>query len=160
MFGSPETTPGGNALKFYASVRLDVRRIGALKDGDSVCGNRVRIRVVKNKVAPPFRDVELEIIYGHGISRAGEILDIGLEQGVVEKSGSWYSMSGTRLGQGREQARAWLDARPALMSKLHELLLCEAPDLSALGSPEQWDTHSPETKQEEAKRASAKKKAA
>jgi len=112
MFGSPETTTGGNALKFYASVRLDIRRIGALKQGDQVIGNRTRVKVVKNKVAPPFREVEFDILYGQGVSKEGELLDLGSENGIVEKSGSWYSYGGDRIGQGRENARDFLREHP------------------------------------------------
>jgi recombination protein RecA len=110
MFGNPETTTGGNALKFYASVRLDIRRIGAIKDRDEVVGNQTRVKVVKNKVAPPFRQVEFDIMYGHGISKSGELLDLGLKAGVVEKSGAWFSYNGERIGQGRENAKQYLEA--------------------------------------------------
>jgi recombination protein RecA len=110
MFGNPETTTGGNALKFYASVRLDIRRIGAIKDHDEVVGNQTRVKVVKNKVAPPFKQVEFDIMYGQGISKSGELLDLGVKAGIVEKSGSWFSYDGTRIGQGREAAKAYLEA--------------------------------------------------
>jgi recombination protein RecA len=109
MFGNPETTTGGNALKFYASVRLDIRRIGAIKDKDEVVGNQTRVKVVKNKVAPPFRQVEFDIMYGHGISKSGELLDLGVKAGVVEKSGAWFSYDGQRIGQGRENAKHYLE---------------------------------------------------
>jgi len=122
MFGSPETTTGGNALKFYASVRLDIRRIGALKQGNEVCGNRTRVKVVKNKLAPPFRTVEFEIRYGTGICRATEILDAALDAGLVDKSGSWFSYGERRLGQGREAARESLQGEPALCQELLERL--------------------------------------
>ena len=112
MFGSPETTTGGNALKFYASVRLDIRRIGALKDRDEVIGNQTRVKVVKNKVAPPFREVEFDILYGEGISKTGELLDLGVKGGIIEKSGSWYSHDSQRIGQGRENARRFLLDNP------------------------------------------------
>jgi recombination protein RecA len=112
MFGNPETTTGGNALKFYASVRLDIRRIGAIKSGDEVVGNMTRVKVVKNKVAPPFREAEFEIMYGTGISREGEIIELGVQQGLIEKSGSWYSYNGERIGQGKENVRTFLQQNP------------------------------------------------
>jgi recombination protein RecA len=112
MFGSPETTTGGNALKFYASVRLDIRRIGAIKDRDEVVGNQTRVKVVKNKVAPPFKQVEFDIMYGEGISKVGELVDLGVKAGVVEKSGAWFSYNGERIGQGRENAKNFLRANP------------------------------------------------
>jgi len=112
MFGSPETTTGGNALKFYASVRLDIRRIGAIKNGEEVTGNQTRVKVVKNKVAPPFREAEFEIMYGLGISREGEIIDLGSENGIIEKSGAWYSYKGERIGQGKENVRVFLKEHP------------------------------------------------
>jgi recombination protein RecA len=118
MFGSPETTTGGNALKFYSSVRLDIRRIGAIKKGDEVVGNETRVKVVKNKVAPPVRQAEFEILYGHGISREGEIIDLGVAQGIVEKSGSWYSYGGDRIGQGKENAREFLIENPAIADEI------------------------------------------
>jgi recombination protein RecA len=118
MFGNPETTTGGNALKFYASVRLDIRRIGALKNGEEVIGNQTRVKVVKNKVAPPFREAEFEILYGQGISRNGEIIDIGVAQGFVEKSGSWFSYNGERIGQGKENARTFLDQHPDIAREI------------------------------------------
>ena len=126
MFGSPETTTGGNALKFYASVRLDIRRIGALKDGDRVVGNRTRIKVVKNKLAAPFREVELDLAYGHGISIAGEVVDLGVEAGIVEKSGAWLSVGGERLGNGREAACQHLVQHPELIARLRRELLVRA----------------------------------
>ncbi len=113
MFGSPETTTGGNALKFYASVRLDIRRIGAIKDREEVVGNTTRVKVVKNKVAPPFKEVEFDIMYGEGISKTGELLDLGVKAGVVEKSGSWFSYGDERIGQGRENAKTFLKEHPA-----------------------------------------------
>jgi recombination protein RecA len=108
MFGNPETTTGGNALKFYSSVRLDIRRIGAIKKGDEVIGNDTQVKVVKNKVAPPFKKVTFEVLYGEGISREGELIDLGVEQGLIEKSGAWYSRGGERIGQGKDNARTWL----------------------------------------------------
>src|SRR5919106_1807677 len=116
MFGSPETTTGGNALKFYSSVRLDIRRIGALKDGDNVVGGRTRVKVVKNKLAPPFKEAEFDILYGTGISRDGEVVDLGSELGIVEKSGAWYSYGGERIGQGREAAKQFLKEHPEIAS--------------------------------------------
>jgi recombination protein RecA len=118
MFGNPDTTTGGNALKFYASVRLDIRRIGALKNGEEVIGNQTRVKVVKNKVAPPFREAEFEILYGAGISRNGEVIDIGVAQGFVEKSGSWFSYNGERIGQGKENARTFLDQHPEIAREI------------------------------------------
>jgi recombination protein RecA len=112
MFGNPETTTGGNALKFYASVRLDIRRIGAIKNGEEVVGNQTRVKVVKNKVAPPFREAEFEIMYGAGISREGEIIDLGSEHGIIEKSGAWYSYKGERIGQGKDNTRTFLKEHP------------------------------------------------
>ncbi|MFU8817809.1 MAG: recombinase RecA [Pseudomonadales bacterium] len=114
MFGSPETTTGGNALKFYSSVRLDIRRIGAVKEGDEVVGNETRVKVVKNKVAPPFRQTEFQILYGQGINRMGEVLDLGVQQGLVEKSGAWYAYKGDRIGQGRKNAGEFLAANPEI----------------------------------------------
>ena len=118
MFGSPETTTGGNALKFYASVRLDIRRIGAVKDRDEVVGNTTRVKVVKNKVAPPFKEVEFDIMYGEGISKVGELIDLGVKAGVIEKSGSWYSWGDERIGQGRENAKAFLKANPTVANEI------------------------------------------
>ncbi|HCS23848.1 MAG TPA: recombinase RecA [Rhodospirillaceae bacterium] len=118
MFGNPETTTGGNALKFYASVRLDIRRIGALKDKETIVGNQTRVKVVKNKMAPPFRQVEFDIMYGEGISRTGEVLDLGVNAGIVEKSGAWFAFDGERIGQGRENARKYLKDNPEVMSKI------------------------------------------
>jgi recombination protein RecA len=120
MFGNPETTSGGNALKFYSSVRLDVRRIAAIKDGDEVVGNRTRVKVVKNKVAPPFRQAEFDILYNQGISVEGDLLDIGVEEGLVEKSGAWYSYEGERIGQGRENARRFMKENPDVKEHLAE----------------------------------------
>jgi len=120
MFGSPETTTGGHALKFYASVRLDIRRIGAIKDRDEVVGNTTRVKVVKNKVAPPFKQVEFDIMYGEGISKTGELLDIGVKAGVVEKSGAWYSFADERIGQGRENAKTFLRANPSVAHQIED----------------------------------------
>jgi len=122
MFGNPETTTGGNALKFYASVRLDIRRIGAIKNGEEVVGNQTRVKVVKNKVAPPFREAEFEIMYGLGISREGEIIDMGSAQGIIEKSGSWYSYNGERIGQGKDNARDFLKSHPDISKEIENLV--------------------------------------
>lgn len=122
MFGNPETTTGGNALKFYASVRLDIRRIGSLKDGDEVKGNQVRVKVVKNKVAPPFRKVEFDLMFGEGISRTGEIVDLGVEHNIVKKSGSWFSYNDTKLGQGRDAAKQCIGDNPELAEELEGLI--------------------------------------
>jgi recombination protein RecA len=118
MFGSPETTSGGNALKFYASVRLDIRRIGVIKERDELIGNQTRVKIVKNKVAPPFKEVEFDIMYGGGISRTGELVDLGAKAGIVEKSGSWYSFDSERIGQGRENAKAYLKEHPELAERI------------------------------------------
>ena len=126
MFGSPETTTGGNALKFYASMRLDIRRIGALKDGTGVVGNRTRVKVVKNKMAAPFKQVEFDICYGHGISRAGEIVDLGVEAGLIDKSGSWYAYKGDRLGQGRDAARQHLLEHQEKLRELRDAIVAAA----------------------------------
>jgi recombination protein RecA len=126
MFGNPETTTGGNALKFYASVRLDVRRVGALKEGEQVVGNRTRVKVVKNKLAAPFRETEFDVAYGQGISRAGEIIDLGVEAGVLEKSGAWIAYGSERLGNGREAARQYLVEHPELLKEIRGKLLARA----------------------------------
>ena len=130
MYGSPETTTGGNALKFYASVRLDIRRIGAIKDRDEVVGNHTRVKVVKNKVAPPFKQVEFDIMYGEGISKMGELVDLGAKAGVVEKSGAWFSYDSQRLGQGRENAKAFLRQNPEIAQRI-ELAIRENAGLIA-----------------------------
>ncbi len=118
MFGNPETTTGGNALKFYSSVRLDIRRTGAVKQGEEVVGNRTKVKVVKNKVAPPFREAEFDILYGSGISKEGELIDIGADQGIIEKSGAWYSFAGERIGQGRENAKEYLREHPEVAGEV------------------------------------------
>lgn len=120
MFGNPETTTGGNALKFYASVRLDIRRIGAIKDKEEVVGNETRVKVVKNKVSPPFKQVEFEIMYGEGISKLGEIIDMGVKLNIIEKAGSWFSYSSTRIGQGKEQAKQYLRENPKLAAEIED----------------------------------------
>ena len=122
MYGSPETTTGGHALKFYASVRLDIRRIGAIKDRDQVVGNQTRVKVVKNKVAPPFKQVEFDIMYGEGISKTGELVDLGVRAGIVEKSGAWFSFDSVRLGQGRENAKAFLKTSPEMADKIERAI--------------------------------------
>jgi len=122
MYGNPETTTGGNALKFYASVRLDIRRTGQIKDRDDIIGNTTRVKVVKNKVAPPFKQVEFDIMYGEGISKIGEILDLGVKAGIVEKSGSWFSYDSVRIGQGRENAKTFLKENPELMDRLEQAI--------------------------------------
>src|SRR5512133_850475 len=123
MFGNPETTTGGNALKFYATQRLDIRRIGAIKDGEQVIGNRTRVKVVKNKVAPPFREVEFDIMYGQGISREGDVVDLASTENIVEKSGAWYSFEGERIGQGREQVKGFLRDHPEILQKIEGKVL-------------------------------------
>jgi recombination protein RecA len=126
MFGSPETTTGGNALKFYASVRLDIRRIGQIKEKDDVVGNQTRVKVVKNKVAPPFKVIEFDVMYGRGISKTGELVDLGVKAGVVEKSGSWFSHNGQRIGQGRENAKSFLADNPAVAGEIERAIRANA----------------------------------
>jgi recombination protein RecA len=126
MFGNPETTTGGNALKFYASVRLDIRRIGAIKEKDEVVGNQTRVKVVKNKMAPPFRAVDFDIMYGEGISKTGELIDLGAQAGIVEKSGAWFSYDGQRIGQGRENAKAFLKSNPEIAGKIEAAIRANA----------------------------------
>ena len=137
MFGSPETTTGGNALKFYASVRLDIRRIGALKNGEEVIGNATRVKVVKNKVAPPFREAEFEILYGIGISREGELIDLAVSQNLIEKSGSWYAYKGERIGQGKDNARVFLQQHPEIATDLDQQVRTRllAPRRGQTGAP-------------------------
>jgi recombination protein RecA len=150
MYGSPETTTGGNALKFYASVRLDIRRIGAIKERDEVVGNQTRVKVVKNKLAPPFKQVEFDIMYGEGVSKMGEILDLGVKAGIVEKSGAWFSYDSQRLGQGRENSKAFLKANPDMVAKI-EAAIRQNSGLIAeqilAGSPER-DTEGEEPAEE------------
>ncbi len=132
MFGSPETTTGGNALKFYASIRLDIRRIGAIKKGDEIIGNQTRVKVVKNKVSPPFKMAEFEILYGEGISREGELIDHGVAQGIIEKAGSWYSYGTDRIGQGKENVRAYLKANPEIAADIEAQIRAKLfPDANA-----------------------------
>ena len=122
MFGNPETTTGGNALKFYASVRLDIRRTGAIKKGDEIIGNETRVKVVKNKMAPPFRQAEFEILYGEGISREGELIDLGVKNGIVDKAGAWYSYKGDRIGQGKDNVRGFLKDNPEIAKDIEQQL--------------------------------------
>ncbi len=136
MFGSPETTSGGNALKFYATVRLDIRRIGAIKKGDEVIGNQTRVKVVKNKVAPPFKQAEFEILYGLGISREGELLDLGVNNGLVEKAGAWYSYQGDRIGQGKENSRQFLKDNPETAIDIEEKLRATLMPVKKEAEPE------------------------
>ena len=132
MFGNPETTTGGNALKFYASVRLEIRRVTSLKDGDEVVGNQVRVKVVKNKVAPPFRKAEFDIMFGEGISKSGEIVDLGVEYGILKKSGSWFSYGDTRLAQGRDATKQLMQDNPELAEELEQKIMA-----AILGNPQE-----------------------
>lgn len=132
MFGNPETTTGGNALKFYASVRMDIRRVGALKDKEEVVGNQTRVKVVKNKVSPPFKVVDFDILYGEGISKQGEIIDLGVKAGLIEKAGSWYSYNSERIGQGKENARNYLKQNPAIAAEIEKQIRAKASDLAAV----------------------------
>ena len=136
MFGNPETTTGGNALKFYASQRLDIRRIGAIKEGDQIVGNRTRVKVVKNKIAPPFKEAEFDIIYGHGISKEGDVLDLGVSLGIVQKSGAWYSFGEERIGQGRNNVRTFLAENPDIMNTIAALVI-EKTGLTTLAKVEE-----------------------
>jgi recombination protein RecA len=155
MFGNPETTTGGNALKFYASVRLDIRRIGAIKDRDEVIGNQTRVKVVKNKVAAPFRTVEFDIMYGEGISKTGELLDLGVAAGIVDKSGAWISYNGQRIGQGRENAKTFLREHPEIANEIEAAIRQNAGlvgdqmlDQSIAETPEAATPDSPESPEE------------
>jgi recombination protein RecA len=147
MFGSPETTPGGTALKFYASVRLDIRRIGQIKNGDQIVGGRVRVKVVKNKLAPPFREVEFDVLYGAGIARAAEVLDLAVDRGLIEKSGAWYAQNGERIGQGRDRTVEHLTAHPELLEQLRTGVLERLLDQNPLpaAAPGQVLFSAPET---------------
>jgi recombination protein RecA len=126
MFGSPETTTGGNALKFYASIRLDIRRIGSIKDRDTTVGNQTRVKVVKNKMAPPFRQVDFDIMYGEGISKVGELIDLGVKANIVEKSGAWFSCDGQRIGQGRENAKQFMRDNPEMAASVEQRVRAQA----------------------------------
>jgi recombination protein RecA len=136
MFGSPETTTGGNALKFYASVRLDIRRVGQLKRGEEIVGSETRVKVVKNKMAPPFRQVDFEILYGKGISREGELIEMGVPAGLIDKAGAWYSCNGERIGQGKENARAYLETHPDMAKQLEVKLRERAQPPVANATPD------------------------
>jgi recombination protein RecA len=158
MFGNPETTTGGNALKFYASQRLDIRRVGAIKNGDNVVGSRTRVKVVKNKMAPPFKEVEFDIMYGHGISKEGDLIDLGGEAGIVEKSGSWFGFKGERIGQGRENAKEYLKEHPAIAKEIEALLLEKfgvkaQPTLAVVETPEEEPGEEKEEKRPRVKAA-------
>ena len=133
MFGNPETTTGGNALKFYASVRLDIRRLAQIKDGEEAVGNRVKVKVVKNKVAPPFRSAEFDIIFGEGISKMGEIIDMGVELGVIQKSGSWFSYGADKLGQGRDTVKQLLHDNPELATQMEAKIREKIKEVQQLG---------------------------
>ena len=148
MFGSPETTTGGNALKFYSSVRLDIRRIGAIKKGEEVIGNQTRVKVVKNKVAPPFKQAEFEILYGEGVSREGEIIELGVAMGLIEKAGAWYSCNGDRIGQGKENVRTYLKENPELAKSL-EAQIREAAMPQAQAAPQAEDENQDEMSDQE-----------
>ena len=130
MFGNPETTSGGNALKFYSSVRMDIRRIGAIKEKDQIIGNSTRVKVIKNKVAPPFKVVEFDLMYGKGISKLGELIDLGTKAGVVEKSGAWYAYKGEKIGQGRENAKIYLQKNPNVAAEIEKIIRDEAAAIS------------------------------
>jgi len=125
MFGNPETTTGGNALKFYSSIRLDIRRIAAIKDGQEVVGSRTRVKIVKNKLAPPFKEVEFDIIFGQGISREGDVVDLGTDMGIIERAGTWYSYNESRIGQGRENAKDFLKKHPDIMKEIEDKILAQ-----------------------------------
>jgi recombination protein RecA len=156
MFGSPETTTGGNALKFYSSVRLDIRRIGAIKKGDEVVGNETRVKVVKNKVAPPFKQAEFDILYGEGISRHGEIVDLGVKQGLIDKAGAWYSYKETRIGQGKDNVRNFLKENPEISDEIEaqireKLMPSTTDESSSAGVDKAKEAKEAEVAKEEAK---------
>lgn len=139
MFGNPETTTGGNALKFYSSVRLDIRRIGAIKKGDEITGSETRVKVVKNKMAPPFKQAEFEILYGEGISREGELLDLGVKQNLVGKAGAWYSYKGDKIGQGKDNARTYLKEHPEVAAEIEQAIRAEALNINMSSNTEESD---------------------
>ncbi len=162
MFGNPETTTGGNALKFYASVRMDIRRIGAIKDGETVTGNRTKIKIVKNKVAPPFREVEFDIMYGEGISKTGDLLDVATNEGIVEKAGSWYSYNNSKVGQGREASKEFLKQNPTIMAEIRAKVLAKhgigkATEIAAATAAPEVDMATGEIKEEKVTSKSSKK---
>ncbi|MDO9476016.1 MAG: DNA recombination/repair protein RecA, partial [Pseudohongiella sp.] len=148
MFGSPETTTGGNALKFYASVRLDIRRIGSIKEGDEVVGNETRVKVVKNKVAPPFRQTEFQIYYGKGIYRMGEVIDLGVKLNLIDKSGAWYAYRGDKIGQGKKNVATYLEEHPALAQELEEQIRSQLLGGATLLSASSDDTEPMEAEME------------
>jgi recombination protein RecA len=150
MFGSPETTTGGNALKFYSSVRLDIRRIGAIKDKDNIIGNQTRVKVVKNKMAPPFKQVEFDIMYGEGISKIGEIIDLGVQADIIDKSGAWYSYKDEKIGQGRENTKKFLNDNPALLEEIETRIRSNSNTVEELMiDPPALPDDTPEKKTEE-----------
>lgn len=157
MYGNPETTTGGNALKFYSSVRLEIRRTGAIKDRDEVIGNATRVKVVKNKVAPPFKQVEFDIMYGEGISKIGEMLDLGVTAGIVEKSGSWFSYDSVRIGQGRENAKTFLKENPELMQKLEDAIRGKEDEVAEEMMTGEKSSEKSDDKSAATKKAAAKK---
>jgi recombination protein RecA len=150
MFGSPETTTGGNALKFYSSVRLDIRRIGAIKDKDNIIGNQTRVKVVKNKMAPPFKQVEFDIMYGEGISKIGEIIDLGVQADIIDKSGAWYSYKDEKIGQGRENTKQFLKDNPSLLEEIETRIRSNSNSVEELMiDPPAIPDDTPEKKTEE-----------
>jgi recombination protein RecA len=160
MFGNPETTSGGNALKFYSSVRMDIRRIGAIKDKDEIIGNSTRVKIVKNKVAPPFKVVEFDLMYGKGISKTGELVDLGAKAGVVEKSGAWYAYKGEKIGQGRENAKVYLEQNPKVAEEIEKIIRDQAAAISAAldGNPAPKEEISKEKVEEKSEVKSVEKK--
>ena len=160
MFGSPETTSGGNALKFYSSVRMDIRRIGAIKDKDEIIGNSTRVKIVKNKVAPPFKVVEFDLMYGKGISKTGELVDLGAKAGVVEKSGAWYAYKGEKIGQGRENAKIYLEQNPKIAEEIEKVIRDQAAAISAAldGNPAPKEEISKDKTVEKSEEKSVEKK--